>query len=488
VGSLAIAWAAFIALVLFARELVVWLGLPTGFTANGAAILLVYLLDLIILLLIGRVPLYYNVRNLLVRWRITAMTALAFTVVVAILTVLLAFVNGMNQLSAASGHPANVIVLSDGSTDEVFSNLGFGDVAMFEREVAMFDQKDRPLDRPVRVKRIVQNGIEVPLVSRETYCIVNRPMESNPLRRQFVQVRGIVDPLLSSQVHELPLLAGRWFTEAGVQTPAGAAAGAADQIEAVIGTGLARTLGEAQQRPPLVVGDTFTLGDRTWVVVGIMNAEGTSFGSELWAKQAIVGKMFNKNNYTTDVLRIEDDGPRELVIQRAQIFAHHLGNRFNNPRVAAQTELDYYAKQSESNSVFLFGALAVAAVMAVGGIFGVMNTMFAAVAQRIKDIGVLRILGFKRWQVLVSFMLESLTIGAIGGLVGLALGSLCHGFTATSVLSSGQGGGGKTVILKMIVDGNVIMAGLLFTMIMGRLGGLIPALSAMRLKILESLR
>ena len=78
--------------------------------------------------------------------------------------------------------------------------------------------------------------------------------------------------------------------------------------------------------------------------------------------------------------------------------------------------------------------------------------MFAAVAQRIKDIGVLRIIGFKRWQVLVSFLLESLLIAGVGGLCGMLLGSLCHGLTATSVLSSGAGGGGKTVILRLVVD------------------------------------
>ena len=90
------------------------------------------------------------------------------------------------------------------------------------------------------------------------------------------------------------------------------------------------------------------------------------------------------------------------------------------------------------HSAFLYGSVIVAVVMALGGIFGVMNTMFAAVAQRIKDIGVMRILGFKRWQVLVSFLLESLVIAIAGGLLGLLLGSLCHGLTATSVSQTGH--------------------------------------------------
>jgi ABC-type antimicrobial peptide transport system permease subunit len=117
-----------------------------------------------------------------------------------------------------------------------------------------------------------------------------------------------------------------------------------------------------------------------------------------------------------------------------------------------------------------------------------MNTMYAAISQRTKDIGVLRILGFRRGQILVSFLLESLLIALVGGLVGCALGYLFDGMSASSTLSSGPGGGGKSVMLRLVVDGNTLAAGLLFTLIMGALGGLVPSLSAMRLKPLESLR
>jgi ABC-type antimicrobial peptide transport system permease subunit len=116
-----------------------------------------------------------------------------------------------------------------------------------------------------------------------------------------------------------------------------------------------------------------------------------------------------------------------------------------------------------------------------------MNTMFASIAARIKEVGVLRILGFKRWQILISFMIESLTFAVIGGTLGCLLGLLADGWEASSTLSGGQGGG-KSVTLTMIVDGPILAAGFLFTLIMGRLGGLVPALSAMRLNILESLR
>jgi hypothetical protein len=486
--NLLVGLAAFIALVVFACEVVIRSGLSSGPLAWGWALLIVYGLDLLILLLIGRVPLAYNVRNLFVRWWISAMTALAFTAVVGLLTGLLAFVNGMYVLTADSGQPGNVLVLADGSTDEVFSNLGYNDVALVERETATLDTQGNPLPRPVRAKRVTRGGQDVPMASRETYCIVNRPVENDPTRRQFVQVRGVIDPEMAGAVHGLPLLAGEWFSDAGVRTPAGASPGERDQIEAVLGAGVARELGKKRGRESLAPGDTFELGDRDWVIVGLLNSDGTSFGSEVWAKQSIVSKLFNKNGYSSLVLRVEDDGPREEVATRARAFATHLRDRFKNPKVNAQTEVEYYSKLSENNRIFLYGALAVAAVMALGGVFGVMNTMFAAVAQRIKDIGVMRILGFKRWQILVSFMIESLVIAVAGGLAGLLLGSLVNGYTATSVISSGQGGGGKTVILRLIVDGQVLMAGAVFTLVMGRLGGLIPALSATRMKILDTLR
>jgi putative ABC transport system permease protein len=306
-------------------------------------------------------------------------------------------------------------------------------------------------------------------------------------KKRFVQVRGVVDPVISSRVHDLPIKSGRWFAQAGVQTPQGAKPGERDQIEAVLGAGVAREFGKTTGKDTLAVGDNFDLADRTWVVVGIANSDGTTFGSEVWAKQDLVAKLFNKNGYNSMVLRVSDEGPRDEVKRRTELMAWHLRNRFSNPKVNAQTEIEYFNKQSETNRQFLAAIIFIASFMALGGVVGVLNTMFASISQRIKDIGVMRIIGFRRWQMLVSFLLESLGIAILGGLLGLAIGSLCNGVSATSSISSGQGGG-KTVILRLVVDSSVLMAGLLFVLVMGRLGGLIPALSAMRMKLLESLR
>src|SRR5205814_7210495 len=111
-------------------------------------------------------------------------------------------VDGIYGRTADRGQPGNGLVLADGSTDEVFSHLGYNDVALIERETATLDSEGRPLPRPVRVKRVTADGREQPLASRETYCIVNRPVENDPTRRQFVQVRGVVDPVMAGTVHD----------------------------------------------------------------------------------------------------------------------------------------------------------------------------------------------------------------------------------------------------------------------------------------------
>jgi ABC-type antimicrobial peptide transport system permease subunit len=119
--------------------------------------------------------------------------------------------------------------------------------------------------------------------------------------------------------------------------------------------------------------------------------------------------------------------------------------------------------------------------------FGLMNTMFAAVSQRINDIGVLRVMGYTRGQILLSFLLESLLLALVGGGVGLLLGYLVNGMEQKGMISSG-GGGGKFVVFKMTVDAWVLKLCIGFTLAMGLLGGLLPALSAMRLKLLDTLR
>jgi ABC-type antimicrobial peptide transport system permease subunit len=215
-----------------------------------------------------------------------------------------------------------------------------------------------------------------------------------------------------------------------------------------------------------------------------MKTRGTTYGSEVWTsvENPVVRATGKGDKFTTMVLRMADDSDAS-----AKAMAWYLNEIYTQAKLKAFAEPDYYKELTKTNEQFLTAIVMVAIIMAVGGVFGVMNTMFASIAARIKEVGVLRILGFKRWQILISFMLESLAIGLVGGILGCLIGSLANGWEAASTLSGGNGGG-KSVTLTMAVDTQILAAGLLFTLVMGRLGGLVPALSAMRMEILESLR
>src|SRR5262245_7330660 len=432
----------------------------------GLSALLIVLLLLQLLGVVRGVAFSYNLRNVVVRWKTTLLTALAFTLVVPLMPVMLAFGNGMYHLTQGSGHPENILVPSDGATDEAFSNLGYRDTSEVEWHPA-----------------VLRDATGRPMASWEVYLIVNQPIPESRgggRKRRFLQVRGLDDPARSGAVHGLPLHdGGAWFAEAGVQ-PLPPAKGGGTAIQAVLGEGIARELGKDYQKETLEVGDVFEAGPRRWVVVGILQSAGSTFDSEVWAKRQIVGPVFGKDTYTTVVLRTA--GADEAREEGKDLTAN-----CEKAALQATVETEYYDKLSATSQQFLMAIIFVAVVMAVGGTFGVMNTMFAAISQRTKDIGVMRILGFARWQMLSSFFLESLLIALAGGLMGVALGSIADGWTASSICGSGQGGG-KTVVRKLVVDGNILLTGLVFSLGMGCVGGLLPALSAMRLKPLEAVR
>ena len=442
-------------------------------------ILVMYAIDLLLVLLLGKVPLSYNLRNVRVRWKTNLLTSLAFMFVVGLMVFLMAFVTGMNNLTENTGVPSNVFALSDGATDELFSNLGYGDLDNVERAVARLDAKDRPLAEPIKIASVMRDGRKVYLASRETYYVLNQPIaNSDPPRRRLVQLRTIEDPLVAEAVHKVSLYpGGKWFGDSGVDQES--------RIECVLGEGVAGTLGADVGKTSLVAGDTFILGDVEWIVRGVMKSQGTTFGSEVWAKRfSRIYGPFGKQSYTTLVLRAEPE-----TLAAAQAMAYHLNNRYTQQKLKTYAEPDYYAELTKTNNTFLACVVVVAFVMAIGGVFGMMTTMFASINQRIRDIGVLRLLGFKRWQVMVSFLIESLAIAMIGGVFGCLLARTVNGRTSTSTLSSGGGGpGGKSVAVTLDVDWQVVVLGLLFTLVLGRLGGLVPALSATRMKILDSLR
>jgi ABC-type antimicrobial peptide transport system permease subunit len=441
----------------------------------------------------ANVPWRYNLRNMIVRWKNTVVTGAAFTVVIGLLVVMLAFVTGMYRLTEGSARAGNVVILQDGAVDEAFSNLPpTADVYRLPQAVR---------------KEILTTDKGVYLATKEVYVIVNQPIPNAPAdgkQRRFIQMRGIEDPYIAATVHGIELQEGTWFSPEGarkIQTGQGSKKGKlpgdlesvvvvgvaataaipADRaIEVVIGAGIAKELATDRPGGPVKVGEILNIGPRQWIVVGIMSSASSTFASEVWARDYLIGPLFGRtNSYSSYVIATKDADAAARMAKEMK--------EFKEVALQALPEPEYYEKLNGTNKQFFYSIMVVALIMAVGGVLGVMNTMFAAISQRSKDIGVLRLLGFTRWQITVSFLLESLAIAFAGGLLGCALGYLCDGYTATSIVGSGQGGG-KSVILKLVVDGQVLGAGILLTFIMGAVGGLVPALSAMRLRPLESLR
>lgn len=527
---------------------------------------------------LGKILSRYNARNLVVRWPITLMLLSAFVLQVGIVVVMLAFVRGLEKLTEGSSIPGNVIVMSEGSTDELFSNLGYSDISDIERLPKVLRDETTPDRKPLASwevyvvvnqplpdavvnsrkfgGRFANDSLRVTVVDSPTLWETLAAIGSNPLSpisaitlskgplenaglevgdvitryndravnnhddlrrammgkqtgiiqlgflrdgkvmegqfpvesirildraRRFLQVRGIDNPDISLKVHGFGLLSGGLFSQAGVRT-VNINGTERTAIEAILGAGIARTLGEDVDKPTLEEGDLFYLGDseQPFVVAGISSTSGSTFDSEIWAKQSLVGRKFGKNNYTTVVLRTGGSGD-------AAALSLELRDDFKKAAVRARTEQEYYSSLNSTNQQFLYAISFVAAIVTVGGILGLMNTMFAAISQRMKDIGVLRILGYSGFQVLAAFLCEALILAFIGGLLGCAAGSLADGFTANSIISSGQGGG-KSVVLRMTVDSTIILYGMGVAMLIGLLGGAIPAFNATRIKPLEALR
>jgi ABC-type lipoprotein release transport system permease subunit len=403
------------------------------------------------------IPLRYNTRNLLVRWKTTLLTAVGFTLVVALLVVMLAFVEGMNELSKKTGPDGNVMILRDGATDELFSDLADNvNLSQLWIHPEILPHAKGPNDK---------------MASREVYSIATQEIppetpDGRPTYR-FLQVRGVEDPEVAGAVHDLKLKNGRWLERTG--------------NEIVLGDGIARTLN-------LDVGSSFEpRAGLSWKVVGVMNSRGSPFDSEIWAKREEVGRYFGKDNV--------DQGQRfftSVVVQTknaqdAEKFAKELQNRQKDVRVNVMPERRYYEEMSKTNQMFAGAAVFIAIIMAIGGMFGLMNTMFAAVSQRIKDIGVLRIVGYKRWQILGSFLIESMLLAVLGGGIGILVGLCFNDIEQVGFMSAGQGGG-KTIVFTMKVSWDVLKMGIGFTVVMGLLGGFLPSLAAMRQRPLEALR
>ena len=315
-------------------------------------------------------PISYNVQNLIVRWKVTLLAIGGIALVVAVMLVLAAMSNGFRVALRSTGSPDNMIVIQRGANSELTSG--------FSRDNASMIVVD---------DRVARDAQGKPLASPEIMIVNNmaRRQDNNSVN---VVVRGVTSMALAvkSNVH---LIEGRMFTPGLYELVVGKKA-----HERYIG---------------LDVGQSINLQRRSWKVVGIFDAEGSGFESEIWGDLEVMGPAFNRSNgYSSLTLRLKNPADVEKFNEDLK--------RNPSMQVEAMSERQFYDNQAGGVATALL-ALAgfVAVVMGIGAVFGAMNTMYGIVAARTREIGTLRALGFSRISVLVSFVLESTFLAVVGG-------------------------------------------------------------------------
>jgi putative ABC transport system permease protein len=384
------------------------------------------------------IPIGYNLRNLVVRKTTTLMTAVGIGLTVAVLVADLALVEGLRTAFKATGHPLQLIVMRKGSNAELNSTV--------TRE-ALQILKAKP--------GIAVNEAGEPMVSPEILSVVNLPSVDSPNGMNLI-VRALSQPGIEMRNAKIQP-GGRWFQ--------------AGQREVVVGKSVAKRYPNAQ------LGKRLRFGRGEWEVVGVFDAGDSAFNSEIWGELNQIGPDFNRQDtVSTVVVRAGDSATFQALV-----------NSLNDDRqlgVNAVREREYFEQQTSAGAPLQIFGLLVAVIMAVGSSFAAMNTMYAAVARRAKEIGTLRVLGFSRGSILLSFLIESLLLSLIGGVLGCLIALPLNGVTT----GIGSFATFSEIAFDFRVSLSAMLAGIIFALVVGVIGGLFPASNAARKEILTALR
>jgi len=383
------------------------------------------------------IPIAYNLRNLVVRKTTTIMTALGIGLTVAVLLAILALVHGLETTLSVSSDPLDVLVLRKGAESEL--------VSLFTR--SQFQD--------LKFKAGISTGRDgQPLASMEVVTIMILPSYANPDGANLT-VRGL-PPAGIEMRPNVHLASGRWFQPG--------------RREVVVGKSV------AQRFPGGQIGKKVKFGRGEWEIVGIIDAGRGTQNSEVW------GDLFQ---VSSDLQRVETVSSC-LVKATDAVTARALINDLNDDQrlaVHAQSEDEYFAAQTAQAVPLEYTGIMVALIMAVGSSFSAMNTMYAAVARRAREIGTLRVLGFSRGSILLSFWVEAVLLSALGGLLGCLLALPLNGVTT----AIGNGNFAE-MAFGFQVTPKIMLTGVVFAVILGSIGGMFPARNASRKEILTALR
>jgi ABC-type lipoprotein release transport system permease subunit len=388
-----------------------------------------------------KIPIVYNVRSVMQRPVSTLLTALGIGLVVAVFVAMLALANGFIAALVKTGSPENVLVIRRGADNELSSSMpreAISTIAAFPHIATGEDGR--------------------PLMSAETYTVLNLPRAgvTDSFAVANVVARGIGEKGFEVRSH-LKISEGRRF--------------ASGQSEVCVGTKLIGRFANVR------VGEVLRFANRNWNVVCNFTADGSGFESEIWMENEQFQNVFRGNVFQSVTFRLKDpagfdDAKRALLAeQRIQVDAHR--------------ESEFYASQSQIlGNILRFLAIVITSIMAVGAIFGAVNTMYAAVSSRTPEIAVLLTLGFHPRSVLASFLAESAVIALLGGVIGCLLALPINGV----VTSTTNWASFSEIAFAFRVTPQLLLSGIIFAVVMGVVGGFFPARRASKLPVIQALR
>jgi putative ABC transport system permease protein len=387
------------------------------------------------------IPVKYNFRNLVARKVSTGMTAFVIGLVVAVFLCVLALVQGVTRTLSVTASTRNVLAMRVGSQAEMQS--------VITRDQA---EQIQALPGPER------NATGKPFVSPELLTLINVPRADG---KSFsnVQIRGMA-PIGMEIRPGVKIVDGRMFNPA--------------TNEAIVSEKLSKRFASMK------VGDTLASGSFRWVIVGLFDASGSAYESEVWTDVTDLQQQTKRNIYSTVFVRLPDADAASRFIETIK------GDQ--RLKLEGKTERKYFDEQMITGDPIKALAFIVGIFTAIGAAFGAMNTMYAQVAARTKEIGTLRAIGFSRRSILLSFVIEALMLCFAGGVLGVVFTFLVFKLFLTAPTGTMNFRTFSEVLFNFRMTPELIAGGLAFALAMGIVGGLFPAARAARLKITTALR
>jgi putative ABC transport system permease protein len=379
---------------------------------------------------LGNVPISYNFRSIRARWTSTIVAVLGIAGTVGVFVAMLSLARGFKATLVASGSPGNALVMRAGSTSEMMGGITLDSIKVLQ-------------DAP----GVARNPSGAPLITQDVVGVIPVPLISTGTDAN-VQVRGVSPNVLEIRKF-VKITKGRMF-QSGLD-------------ELIVGKNAANTY------RGLTVGNKIDFAGGHWEVVGEFDAGGSAFDSEIWCDSQIFNQVLQR---PADVFQ-----SATVHLASPDTFNQFKDAVITDPRmnVDVYREIDYYAKQSTTMTrlITVLGGL-VALIMAVGAIFGALNTMYSAVAERGREIATMRAVGFSTWNVILSFLFEALLISFLGGIIGCLAVLPLNGLTTSTM--NFQTFSNVAFAFKITFD--LLLLGVLFALVMGVLGGLLPAIRA----------